>query len=222
HEEHHLVQGPDHGARRGASPPRPVPRNHGPVRDPAGRRHPPEGGARRPRGGQGLRHHQAATGGGHPGTPRPDARATAGRAPFTPPPVKTAVDSSVLFDVLLGDPAFGAASREALREAYDQGALVACEVVWAEVRALFADDQAFAEALGTLGVVSDAILPAAATLAGQLWRDSRKAAPRGRGRERVVADFLIGTHAQLQAERLLTRDEGFYRTHFRGIKVLAP
>jgi predicted nucleic acid-binding protein len=48
--------------------------------------------------------------------------------------MKTAVDSSVLLDVLGADPEFGEASREALRSAHDAGALVACEVVWAEAR----------------------------------------------------------------------------------------
>jgi len=39
--------------------------------------------------------------------------------------VKTAVDSSVLLDVLGADSQFGQASRTALQAAYDAGALVA-------------------------------------------------------------------------------------------------
>ena len=45
--------------------------------------------------------------------------------------MKTAVDSSVLLDVLGADTRFGERSREALRTAYNAGALVACEIVWA-------------------------------------------------------------------------------------------
>jgi len=38
----------------------------------------------------------------------------------------------------------------------------------------------------------------------------------------VAADFLIGAHALRQADRLLTRDHGFYRTCFNGLRVLDP
>ncbi len=40
--------------------------------------------------------------------------------------------------------------------------------------------------------------------------------------ERVVADFLVGSHASLCADALLTRDRGFYRTEFSGLRVLEP
>jgi hypothetical protein len=38
----------------------------------------------------------------------------------------------------------------------------------------------------------------------------------------VDSSFLIGAHAQLQAQRLLTRDAGFYRDYFDGLEVLDP
>jgi predicted nucleic acid-binding protein len=134
--------------------------------------------------------------------------------------VKTAVDTSVVLDVLGADVRFGERSRTALRAAYDTGALVACEVTWAEIRAHFPSDETFESALVLLGLRFDPVGRVAAALAGRLWRERRGGLRRGR--ERVVADFLIGAHARVQAEALLTRDRGFYRRYFRGLRVIEP
>ena len=132
----------------------------------------------------------------------------------------TAVDTSVLLDVLAADPEHGERSREALRTAFSSGALVACDVVWAEVRAHFSEDDDCVEVFARLGIRFDPVSVAAATLAGRLWRQcrARSRAPRAR----VVADFLIGAHASLQGEALLTRDRGFYRDYFTDLRVIDP
>ena len=135
--------------------------------------------------------------------------------------MRIAVDSSVLLDVLTGDPKFGAASREALRQAYDAGALVACDIVWSEVRAHFPDETAFRSTLATLGVVYEPLRQEAAELAGEIWRKYCRATRR-RDRDRIVADFLIGAHARFQSEALLSRDRGFFHGHFKGLRLIDP
>lgn len=64
----------------------------------------------------------------------------------------TAVDSNVVLDVLSADPAFGPASREALRSCRADGGLVACEVVWAELGGAFSKVERFAEVMDRLGI----------------------------------------------------------------------
>jgi predicted nucleic acid-binding protein len=133
--------------------------------------------------------------------------------------VITAVDSSVLLDVFGPDATFGPASASAIRVALAEGPLVACEVVWAEVAGSFASAAAAHEAFNRLNLEFSAMTVPAALEAGMAWTAYRA---QGGARTRVIVDFLIGAHALHLADRLLTRDRGFYRACFKRLRVVQP
>ena len=58
-----------------------------------------------------------------------------------------------------------------------------------------------------------------AMLAGELFLPYMK---RDRERKRIVADFLIGAHMSVHADRLLARDRGYLRDYFSSLNVVDP
>jgi predicted nucleic acid-binding protein len=131
----------------------------------------------------------------------------------------TAVDSSVLIDVLTADADFVMSSEAALNEALSAGDVVICDAVVAEVQTALDTRETAMETLNTLGVRYLATTEVAAVRAGHMQRRYRD---NGGRRERVVADFLIGAHALMQCDALITRDAGFFREYFKGLKLIVP
>ena len=131
----------------------------------------------------------------------------------------TAIDSSVLLDVLTNDPDHGHASLRALDAARGLGRLVVCPVVWAEVGAFFDETDRMRRALQAAGIAFDPFDEISASLAAHQWRRYRR---QGGQRTRVIADFLIAAHAETRAQALLTRDRGFYRRYFETLRVVEP
>ncbi len=132
----------------------------------------------------------------------------------------TAVDTNILVDILEPDPAHGPSSREALKRCLREGSVVASEVVWAEVATAYGHSPAeLTEALEHIGIAYSAMTLDSALEAARCWYLYRQ---RSGGRDRIAADFLIGGHALVQCDRLLSRHHGFYRRTFAALHVESP
>jgi predicted nucleic acid-binding protein len=129
----------------------------------------------------------------------------------------TAIDTNVLLDVFLPDKKNVKRSSRLLRQAYDEGALAICHIVFAELVPQFIDRTKLDQALSQLSVQISPLDDDIAFLAGTKWLKYRSA---GGSRERIISDFIIGAHAVLKADRFLTRDRGFYKTYFPNLKQM--
>ena len=130
----------------------------------------------------------------------------------------TAVDTSVLLDVLLNDPQHAPASIAALHWAAAEGSLAICDAALAEiVPVLTAED--LPQFLADWKLTFLPSTQQVAILAGETFRAYLY---RGGKRGRVVPDFLIAAHAQQLADRLLARDRGYYRDYFKQLDLWNP
>lgn len=132
--------------------------------------------------------------------------------------MKTAVDSSVLFDIVKGAPG-AVAAQAALEAALAQGSACVCAVVVAELGRYFVSEQDLRNFLADCQIDHDPLNMESALDAARIMRGyARNKGPR----ERVAPDFLIGAHAAKQADALLTTDAGFFRQYFEGLAVVTP
>ncbi len=105
-----------------------------------------------------------------------------------------------------------------LKQAMHEGSVVACEVVWAEVATAYEEKMSdLLSALTQAGIRFMPMNEAAALKSAQCWRAYRR---KGGKKGRIAADFLIGGHALVQCDRLLTRDKSFYRDYFEPLCLL--
>jgi len=152
----------------------------------------------------------------------------------------TAVDTNILLDVLVPGAPHGEASEQALTESLRAGATVISEAVYAELAAHFPAREELDRFLGDRGIRSQPSGAEALYLAGKAWREYLRRRPDSLvcpscgasqdihcarcgahllPRQHVVADFLIGAHGTVHADRLLTRDRGYYQTYFLGLRL---
>jgi predicted nucleic acid-binding protein len=131
----------------------------------------------------------------------------------------TIIDSVVLIDVILNDPAWADWSNEIILHAGRQGPLLINPIIYAEIAASFDREEELEDALPKSRFNREDLPYSAAFLAGQAHYEYRR---RGGARDRTLPDFFIGAHAQVKSYRLLTRDARRYRAHFPTVDIIAP
>jgi len=129
----------------------------------------------------------------------------------------SALDSSVILDVVAADQRFAERSEALLRRAVSEGKLVIGECVLAEIAPAFRDLKTFGEFLADWQIEFVPSSRESALLAGASFA---RCLSRGGRDGRIVADFLIGAHATLHADRLLARNRGYLRDYFPKLRVL--
>lgn len=131
----------------------------------------------------------------------------------------TALDTNVLLDILIPNEQFYEASALALQQAADQGSLVVCDIVYAELCTTFKTERECNSFLDSTDIRVQPLTRESLFAASRAWRAYRE---QGGSRVRIMPDFLIGAHAQQQATRLVSRDRGFYRKLFPALDLRDP
>jgi len=154
----------------------------------------------------------------------------------------TAVDTNIILDVLIPGEPFSASSKELLDSHLSKGKLILCEVVFAELAARFPSEEELTSFLADTRMNLVYSNEKSLYMAGSRWVEYARKNAKGRfscgkcghvfestcpqcraaltKRLHVLADFLIGAHALVQADCILSRDLGVYKTYFTDLKVV--
>ena len=137
--------------------------------------------------------------------------------------MRTAVDTNILSALWSKEPA-ATGGATLLGEAKQSGAVIISGVVYAELLAYPGATEAFVNQFcDDTGITIDF------AFGRDVWLDAGKRFAKyanqrrktqGKGPRRLLADFLIGSHALHQADRLMTLDAGRYKLVFQGLPIL--
>jgi predicted nucleic acid-binding protein len=137
----------------------------------------------------------------------------------------TAIDTNVIIALWDDDPDLSVAAETALEASFRRGGLVVSALVFAELIAAPGRTEAFVSSfLEENGIAIDW------NLNEPVWRSAgrafqsyaeRRRRQRDHGTRRLLADFLIGAHADIRGYRLLSLDERLYRAAFPTLKIEA-
>lgn len=153
----------------------------------------------------------------------------------------SAVDTNILLDILIPDEQHITGSKKLLDVYIEKGRLIICEIVYAELASQFVSGVDLSRFLSETGIRLVSSNDKSLHLAGERWVRYT----RGRSldihcsqcgkrlslscshcgslvslRQKVLSNFIIGAHALVHADILLSRDRVVYKTYFSDLKVV--
>jgi hypothetical protein len=136
--------------------------------------------------------------------------------------LKSSIDTNVISAIWTAQPEQHEA-KLLLTEAHERGALVVCGIVYAELLAhplvKTAVTESFLEATGIeLDCSMDKAVWREAGIRYRAYSERRRRA-KAAGHRKHVADFVIGAHALLRADRLITFNGSDFRSDFPELRI---
>ncbi len=153
-----------------------------------------------------------------------------------------AVDTNILFDILLPDQNYLERSLSLLTEYGKKHQLIISEVVYSELASQFSDKGLFLDLLNNTDIRLINSGHEALWISSQAWKVYTKNRSKeflcntcGNmqtlscekcdsliiSRQHVISDFLIGGHAAFHAGTLITRDRGYYQRFFPELVIVS-
>ena len=129
------------------------------------------------------------------------------------------VDTSIILDIVTGDPEWSAKSFSAFELAAAGDRLAINEVIFAELSVKYERIEDLERMLAESALALSPIPRAALFLAGKAFLRYRRSSGTKTG---VLPDFFIGAHAAAEGARLLTRDARRARTYFPSVTLIEP
>ena len=152
----------------------------------------------------------------------------------------TAIDTNILLDILIPDEKYILLSKILVDKYKERGKLLICEIVYSELASQFPSSKDLERFLDDTGIQIQPPSGISLSIAGERWKEyaskrtnvlqcpgcGKKLSLSCPGcgntishRQHIINDFIIGANALTHADLLLSRDRGFYKTHFNDLVV---